>query len=74
MLILAFLALTTIAAFVAYLAGYGAGQREQTRQTLLDIEVLRRAEDDRAYADLMSHNEFDPGVAEALDEWLAWGS
>jgi hypothetical protein len=51
MVILAFLALTTIAAFASYLAGYSAGEREQMRQTLRDIGVLRRAEDDRVQVD-----------------------
>ena len=50
-MILVFAALTTIAAFCAYLAGYKAGEREQMRSSLRDIEVLRRAEDDRVQVD-----------------------
>jgi hypothetical protein len=38
------LAGTVLATWLAYLLGYSAGQREQVRQTLRDIEALRRAE------------------------------
>jgi len=75
MIWLAFIALTTIAAFASYLAaysaGYSAGEREQMRSCLRDIEVLRRAEDDRAYADLLSYAEVDRLTGETYDDMLA---
>lgn len=52
--ILAFAALacTFLVSWLSYLAGWHAGQREQARSSLRDIEVLRRAEDDRVQVDV----------------------
>ena len=82
MLWLIFLAGTLIpAAFAAYLAGYKAGEREQMRQTLRDIEVLRRAEDDRVQVDprpygmarmvRMGGETYDEMLASVLDDMRA---
>jgi hypothetical protein len=56
MTILIFAAVTVILGFVAYLAGYSAGKREQVRQT------LRRTEDDAA---VLSYDEY---LAVVLDD------
>jgi hypothetical protein len=56
MTILIFAAVTVILGFVAYLAGYSAGQREQVRST------LRRTEDDAA---VLSYDEY---LAVVLDD------